>query len=383
MGHLSEQYLGQRIERARQRVGLSQGQLADAVGLGQSAISRVESGQRAVGSLELASIADRLGVTILDLLEAQPLAEELRVAARVGESTPEGAELALGRVVDLVRFAQLLDELGEGAAQPARSWQPPLAAGASSVSQGAGLADWARTTWGLDDDPLSNLFSVIEEQAGLPIALEPLNERVAGLVAHLGGTAIALVDSSVAWGRQRFTAAHELCHFLCGDGGPLLIDQTLFGDASEERRANAFAAHFLMPEQAVRRYLRGREIDERVVVELQFTFGVSLDALLWHLLNLQLLSAERRASIAASGARALASRYGFRAEWGQAESQRGVRRPPALLYERAVDAYAHGRIGIEAIGDLAGRADVAVLRRELEDSGVAYDEGWWDTEAEA
>lgn len=379
---LTEQHLAQRIERARQRVGLSQAQLAEAVGLSQSAISRIESGARAVSSLELAAIADHLGVSVVALLEARPLAEELHLAARDLPDDLSGAQKALGRVVDLARFAQLLRSLEvqwDGRAAPA---QVPRTRGSAAV-QGRGLARWARDWWGLADDPLPNLLSVIEEQAGLPVALEPLNEQVAGLVARLGDTAIALVDSSVALGRQRFTAAHELCHHLCGDGERLRIDRTLLGDAFEERRANAFAAHFLMPEEAIGRYVRGREVDDRVVADLQYTFGVSLDALLWQLVSLRLIDRARRDELMAVGPRTLAFRHGYRAEWEQAESQRGLRRPPSLMYQGALEAYSRGLIGIDAVADFAGRTDADALRRELEDSGVSFDERWWDTGAVA
>jgi transcriptional regulator with XRE-family HTH domain len=69
---------------------VSQGDLAERVGLTQSAISRIESGERSVESLELAKLAKALDVSVLDLLEERPLMEELLLAARAKVSESAG-----------------------------------------------------------------------------------------------------------------------------------------------------------------------------------------------------------------------------------------------------------------------------------------------------
>ena len=382
---LTQEQLGARIGRARERAGLSQAELGARVELTQSAVSRIESGERGVDSLELAAIAEALDVSVLDLLESEPVAEELRVAARLDEATePATVDRALNRVLDVVRLDRLLDELGEPerGQQERTELEPPR--NGAAVQQGQRMAERVRKLWSLGDDPLpSNLFSLIEDQSGLGIALEPLQERIAGLCARVGDLAIALIDSSAVVGRQRFTTAHELCHLLLGDGEQVLVDERLTGRSLVEMRANAFAAHFLMPAKAVRRYLREREVDEEVAVELQYTFGVSLDALLWHLFNLDLISDYRRQQIHAVGPKALAFRYGYGGEWNRLEHERNIRRPPRPVHQRALAAYSKGLIGIEPLADLVGRRDVDALRRDLEDQGVVHDDRWWEETAPA
>jgi Zn-dependent peptidase ImmA (M78 family)/DNA-binding XRE family transcriptional regulator len=382
---LTQEQLGARIGRAREQVGLSQAELGARVGLTQSAISRIESGERGVDSLELAAVADALDVSVLDLLESEPVAEELRIAARLDEATePATVDRALNRVLDVVRLDRLLDELGEPerGAQTRTELEPPRSGPA--VQQGQRLAERVRKLWSLGDDPLPpNLFSLIEDQSGLGIALEPLQERIAGLCARVDDLAIALIDSSAIVGRQRFTVAHELCHLLLGDGEQVLVDERLTGRSLVEMRANAFAAFFLMPAKAVRRYLREREVDEEVAVELQYTFGVSLDALLWHLVNLDHISEYRRQQIHAVGPKALAFRYGYGGEWKRLEHERNIRRPPRPVHQRALSAYSKGLIGIEPLADLVGRRDVDALRRDLEDQGVVHDDRWWEETAPA
>lgn len=55
--------VGQRIKQERERLGMSQDSLADAVGLGnRSQVHKVESGARRVDSIELYGFSQALGV---------------------------------------------------------------------------------------------------------------------------------------------------------------------------------------------------------------------------------------------------------------------------------------------------------------------------------
>ena len=382
---LSQQDLGRRIARARDRAGLSQTELGEAVSLSQSAISRIESGDRGVDSLELAAIADALDVSVIDLLESRPLAEELRLAVRAQALEDVAAlDRAIDRVVDLVRLDELLREHEH---LEAESPQPPALAfvrRGRAVDQGRRLAELVRSEWDLDDDPLPDLFNLVEDRASVFVVLEPLDGGLDGLCARTEERAVLLVDSSPLLGRQRFTAAHELCHWLLGDGDALIVDERLFGQAAvTEMRANAFAAHFLMPEPGLRRYLRDRPVDGSVATELQYRFGVSLDSLLWHLLNLRVIDENTRASLAQVGAKSLAYRHGYAAEWERFEGNRDTRRPPRALLARALEAYSQGWIGLEPVADLVGRRDIEALRGELEDYGITHDTRWWEATAPA
>lgn len=382
---LSREDLGRRIARARDRAGQSQSQLSATVGLSQSAISRVESGERGVDSLELAAIAEALDASVVDLLDSRPLAQELRLAARTRAVNDVGAlDRAVDRIVDLIRLDDLLRERELGVVDGPQP--PPLdrPTRGRAIDQGRQLAERVRDAWGLDDDPLPDLFNLIEDRAGVFVVLEPLDGGLDGLCARTDGLAVVLVDSSPVLGRQRFTASHELGHWLFGDGDTLIVDERLFGQSAEtEMRANAFAANFLMPERGLRRYLRDRSVDGNVATELQYQFGVSLDSLLWHLLNLDVVDEDTRASLANVGAKSLAYRHGYASEWERFEGERNARRPPHTLFARALDAYAQGWIGIEPVADLLGRRDVEALRSELESHGIAHDARWWEATAPA
>ena len=88
--------LGRRIAEARRQAGLPQAELARAISLDRTAISKIESGQRRVGSLELEGIARALNRPIQWFLSeasetTDPLhtvrkkrSEVLRIAQRHG-----------------------------------------------------------------------------------------------------------------------------------------------------------------------------------------------------------------------------------------------------------------------------------------------------------
>jgi transcriptional regulator with XRE-family HTH domain len=62
--------LGAAIATARTEAGLTQQQLGDLTGLGQTIVSRIESGHRRIESIELLAIARTLSVDVSELLAA-------------------------------------------------------------------------------------------------------------------------------------------------------------------------------------------------------------------------------------------------------------------------------------------------------------------------
>ena len=406
MKAVSQHELGERVADARRRKGWTQGELAARVGLTQTSVSRIETGGRAVSSLELAELAEVLGVSVLDLLRAgqRPM---LAIAARLGHFRDPGAvDRALRRAEALIRLDELLDSvLGpsppEGAAQlrgaaPPRGAVPlggmvppepeavPVEAGAvrrgevgrgPAVDQGRRLAGEVRQALRLGDGPLGPLPEVLEERLRLDVDFSPLPEAVDGLCVSVGERALVLVGSSKPSSRQRFTLAHELAHYLVDDLDPLYVDERgVRARSVAEMRANAFAAHLLMPEPGVRAAIEGFTDDAERAVRVALTFGTSVSAAAYQLGNLGLLPETVRDRLTQAGSRPLLMRYALPSDWQQDESGRGRLRPPSRLYRRATLAFRRGLIGLEPVAELLQRLDRDQLRQELEDAGLAPDE---------
>lgn len=96
------------------------------------------------------------------------------------------------------------------------------------------------------------------------------------------------VTAERPWGRQRFTAAHELAHFLFRHGSQVDTVMESREDiktlSDEEVLADAFARFVLMPPRAVGKALAGaRTIDAGVVFKASCWLGVGYESLVMQL----------------------------------------------------------------------------------------------------
>jgi Zn-dependent peptidase ImmA (M78 family)/transcriptional regulator with XRE-family HTH domain len=374
METVTQQELGRRIADARRGLGWTQGALAERVGLTQTVVSRIETGSRAVDSLELAELAEVLGVSVLDLLRRrqQPM---LAIAARLGRFRDPGAvDRALKRARTLLDLDETLDAvLGAAPSGPA----PPRLGGAGrggAVDQGRKLAGQVRRILGLGDGPITRLPELLEERFRLDVDFSPLPEAVDGLCVSVGQRALVLVGSSKPSSRQRFTLAHELAHYLVDDLDPLHVDERGTRSRSvAEMRANAFAAHLLMPEAGVRAAVEGAAGNAERAVRVALGFGTSVSAAAYQLGNLGMLPEAERDRLVQTGAKPLLLRYAQPSDWQDDENGRGRVRPPGRLYSRAMLAFRGGLIGLEPLVELLRHPDRDQLRQELDDAGLSPD----------
>ena len=232
-----------------------------------------------------------------------------------------------------------------------------------------------RRELGLGDGPVARFPELLEERFPLDVDFSPLPEVVDGLCVSVGGRALVLVGSGKPSSRQRFTLAHELAHYLVDDLDPLYVDERgVRARSLAEMRANAFAAHLLMPEPGVRAAIEGVGDDAERAVRVALTFGASVSAAAYQLGNLGLLAEAARDRLIDAGSKPLLLRYALPSDWQQDESGRGRIRPPTRLYGRATLAFRRGLIGLEPIAELLQRPDRDQLRQELEDAGLAPDD---------
>ena len=87
-------------------------------------------------------------------------------------------------------------------------------------------------------------------EAGLFVVLEDAAAGNDGFALILRGKKVIFYDEALPVGRQRFTLAHELGHFVLGDAGAKPTVQNVEpseGDSEAEKLANMFAARLLSP----------------------------------------------------------------------------------------------------------------------------------------
>jgi Zn-dependent peptidase ImmA (M78 family) len=162
----------------------------------------------------------------------------------------------------------------------------------------------------------------------------------------------------------RFTLAHELGHHLLEDPREVIEEgqREMFADTNTERRANAFAGHFLMPEKGVRSVLEwlGGEsgaVTERAVVALMEHFGVSMAALIYQLNIIGVLDYEAGQQLRARGVASLVEKHRDIAPSLAGTVVGRVRRPPERLTRQALAAARGQRLGLSVLASLLERDD--------------------------
>jgi Zn-dependent peptidase ImmA (M78 family)/DNA-binding XRE family transcriptional regulator len=285
----SWQEIGRRVADARRAAGVSQVTLAHTIGLEHSAISKMESGQRRIDTIEIAKIARALGRSIEWFLSAPRPAI---VSRRSGRDEPRrlGVDALLEELADGV---ELLVDLGLLSPTPLR-----VERALASVRDAERAADEARQRLGLRAGPLRDLLAEAEK-AGLYGFVLELGAEVDGSYVTLDRGGVALVNGRAESGRRRFTLAHELGHHVLADEYSTDFDLSA-GLQERERLINAFAVHFLMPRASVAARwseLRGDGDARTAAIFVACEYGVSWSAACSQLCNLGLLAERERQAL--------------------------------------------------------------------------------------
>lgn len=253
--------LGSRLRAARDRRGLSQQAVADALGLPRTAITNIETGARAVSTLEMTKLADLYGQTPSYFLAAnEQAAEDLSVVLHRAlpeiQGTPQ-IEKEIRRILDLYRegagLRSLLDQASE---QTVPNYAIRAATVGDAIRQGELVAQEERRRLRLGAAPIVNVAETISEQ-GVWTAATDLPNGLSGLFVNHPSIGLAiLVNVSHGPVRRRFSYAHEYAHALFDRGETVTTTRSQNASQLAEKRANAFAAAFLMPAEGVADHLR-------------------------------------------------------------------------------------------------------------------------------
>lgn len=311
---LSWSLIGDRIRKARIDSGLTQDQVATALGLSRPSISLIEAGRRPINSIELAKLARLLHVPLHWLL-APPSGEVERdfdgveqIFVRAQEVSAPARGLLAEFLLKCRQHAEL-EQRVKGSVSRVSVRYLPGDLGRGPVHQGEEMARLERRRLGLGSGPTSVRKVLEDSGVKLFIAHRPDVEELAGASvgsdefgsAMLVNVAYGKPDDVVP-GRLNFTAAHEYAHLLIdSDRAPVDMSDYARDRRPFEQRANAFAAAFLMPREGMvselERLSWGGQIDPSYVLHLSVVFGASYDATLWRLQNLGLISPTQRESL--------------------------------------------------------------------------------------
>ena len=164
--------LGNRLRAARDRRGLSQQAVADALGLPRTAITNMETGARAVSTLEMTKLADLYGQTPAYFLSPNEEGTEdlLVVLHRVAPDIAKAPETEreVSRILDLYREgAGLRSLLGQASEQTVPNYATRLSSVGDAIRQGEVVAQEERRRLRLGIAPIANAAEMISEPRGM------------------------------------------------------------------------------------------------------------------------------------------------------------------------------------------------------------------------
>jgi Zn-dependent peptidase ImmA (M78 family) len=164
-----------------------------------------------------------------------------------------------------------------------------------------------------------DIFSLLNSVDDLTIVFYPMDDRISGMCLRDGKNKIIGINSTQTQGRQRFTAAHELCHLFCHHtitGMICIKEENKKKIDSLEREANLFASFFLAPYEALNSFIKNnfdQELGVKEIVTIEQHFGLSRQATLWRLIDDGFITYERAESMK-TGIVSSAARYGYNTE---------------------------------------------------------------------
>lgn len=244
--------LAARLRAARIALGLSQDDAAEALDLPRTAVTNIETGKRALSSVELVKLASRYGRSVASFLE-NDVTEHVSIVLPP-RTQQDGAESDYQKTVD-----DVLDLCREGATLRALLKQPveiqlhnysaPVSSAGDAIRQGNSVAREERRRLGLGSAPIGDIAALISGQ-GVWVAACRLPSDMSGLFVHDRRVGLAIIvnhPNNHAEVRRRFSYAHEFGHALFDRADTHRFTGRANADELVEKRANAFAAAFLMP----------------------------------------------------------------------------------------------------------------------------------------
>ena len=272
---------GSRIRQVRELNRITQTQIADAAGVNQSTIARIEAGEMPFPPPDLlAAIAEQTGVTV-GFFNKKPL-EPISEGSLVYRAR---AKPAVGVQRQALQYAALLLEQTQTISRQLRLPKLHLPAGEDPSHLAQATRDILKIR---PDTPVPHLINRLERNGtlvfALPIKLEKIDAFSAW--AEIDGPRPFLGLSKDCPGdRTRYSISHELGH--------LVMHKGLDGRTQNlEDEANDFAAEFLLPEHAMRQTL-SRDLTLSQTIQLKKRWKVSIQAIVRRARGLNIISDRR------------------------------------------------------------------------------------------
>lgn len=146
-----------------------------------------------------------------------------------------------------------------------------------------------RELLGEDANSPLDIFSLAGQIDGLTIVYYPLGENISGMCVKDDKVKLIAINSTMSYGRQRFSLAHEFYHLYFDDLSGFNVCAKKFDPKNEaEKKADQFASYFIAPYKSLRAMIKkicgtGSYSLQNIIAIEQY-FGMSHQATLWRLI---------------------------------------------------------------------------------------------------
>ncbi len=265
---------------------MTQAQLASAVSLDRSVLAKIETGQRRVGALELALVAEALDERVEWFVTEAPQA----IVSHRNLQEPGTPSPSIDRIIERVaRSVEFVQENGGLALATTSELTPP-----AGVGQAEKAAIAVRSNLGLNaTEPVLEIAQRVVDLGLLAFSFDLGTDSADAASILLGHGGIAVVNGSLHVGRRRLALAHELGHYVFADEYTVDWRVAEHGDESGwEARLDRFARAVLLPEAGlIAEWTRRRDggADVRTAaVQVASTYRVDMSTLARRLQELHL-----------------------------------------------------------------------------------------------
>jgi len=289
-----EKVLDKRIMAARQSAGFSITEAAQKLGFNNyQTLSAIEKGARNINAHELIMMARLYGRTLDYFLESDVASDPVPLWRKTTKTDINQIQRQF--LSFLESYSNLEHLLGLK-----RRWKDVQKNydrddfSVNGFEQADKLGSDIHNFLDLGSRPSLNLLNVLENKLRFKILHLSLGDGVSGasVVDNILGVGILINAKDAPW-RRNFDLAHELFHIVTWN----VFSPEEIGNGTTKTRpeqyADIFASSLLLPETHLLDALKETATDNKIrfvdIIELAKDFGVSSEAILWRLVNLDRL----------------------------------------------------------------------------------------------
>ena len=146
-----------------------------------------------------------------------------------------------------------------------------------------------RELLGEDTNSPVDIFSLAGQIDCLSIVYYPLGENISGMCVRDDKVKLIAINSTMSYGRQRFSLAHEFYHLYFDDLSGFHVCAKKFDPKNEvEKKADQFASYFIAPYKSLRAMIKkicgANSCSLQNIIAIEQYFGMSHQAMLWRLI---------------------------------------------------------------------------------------------------